>query len=562
MTPIYRTKDQEHAFRQIEDVHNYSKLNRNDSSMDDNCQNASELTLSSNSSNQDEDDDEEDDENRYEKEMVFKKKEKGELENENTNATRSSLLATPNQEKYKNLKLTEPHGPFMENERQTSPPEHHARRPMNAFLIFCKRHRCIVKDKYKNYENRAITKILGEWWASLDQNDKKCYVNLAKQNKDAFFSANPNFKWYKLPAPSLRSLNTRPGNVEREDDQCELDIPSRNSSSFKDIPPCGTPTNEVKNVSYFRLADETQMGELNNLMYANSTSGSKNKTVQKPLCAESLFITTGCKLKSSTTNELALNSKRLHSDNSSSNSDDECTPKKLVRSCKGKKYQEFINSGQITAVHSKNPISSRCADNNPFVLMRFDDSNKVTGSLRNDLFLPKADESPWVMSHYKDSDEFNKEQYGFVSFDLEEKINKLPAQSLEIYLQRKKTTKRKKKINSKKHSSILQPMIKEELLKETSQCLLDHKQKTALKVKELMVGSQKRKARKESITRRDISSIQNDVQVLLNNNYSLATSAIEVGRDSSSQLFSVNNQDPTSDLLILAEAAAHRTETA
>ena len=33
-------------------------------------------------------------------------------------------------------------------------PDHHARRPMNAFLIFCKRHRAIVKERYKNLENR------------------------------------------------------------------------------------------------------------------------------------------------------------------------------------------------------------------------------------------------------------------------------------------------------------------------------------------------------------------------------------------------------------------------
>lgn len=31
---------------------------------------------------------------------------------------------------------------------------HHARRPMNAFLIFCKRHRSIVKERYKTLENR------------------------------------------------------------------------------------------------------------------------------------------------------------------------------------------------------------------------------------------------------------------------------------------------------------------------------------------------------------------------------------------------------------------------
>lgn len=33
-------------------------------------------------------------------------------------------------------------------------PDHHARRPMNAFLIFCKRHRSIVREKYPNLENR------------------------------------------------------------------------------------------------------------------------------------------------------------------------------------------------------------------------------------------------------------------------------------------------------------------------------------------------------------------------------------------------------------------------
>lgn len=35
-------------------------------------------------------------------------------------------------------------------------PAHHARRPMNAFLIFCKRHRSVVRDKYPNLENRYV----------------------------------------------------------------------------------------------------------------------------------------------------------------------------------------------------------------------------------------------------------------------------------------------------------------------------------------------------------------------------------------------------------------------
>lgn len=59
-------------------------------------------------------------------------------------------------------------------------PDHHARRPMNAFLIFCKRHRSIVRDRHPNLENRSITKILGDWWANLDKEEKNCYTELAK----------------------------------------------------------------------------------------------------------------------------------------------------------------------------------------------------------------------------------------------------------------------------------------------------------------------------------------------------------------------------------------------
>lgn len=89
-------------------------------------------------------------------------------------------------------------------------PLHHARRPMNAFLIFCKKHRPVVRRKFLSLENRAVTKILGEWWALLEVGEKEAYTTLAREYKDAFFNANPNFKWYKLPAPPLRTLHTRP----------------------------------------------------------------------------------------------------------------------------------------------------------------------------------------------------------------------------------------------------------------------------------------------------------------------------------------------------------------
>lgn len=67
-----------------------------------------------------------------------------------------------------------------EKEEETSP-SHHARRPMNAFLIFCKKHRPIVRERFPNLENRGVTRILGEWWALLDEKDKAPYTGLAKE---------------------------------------------------------------------------------------------------------------------------------------------------------------------------------------------------------------------------------------------------------------------------------------------------------------------------------------------------------------------------------------------
>lgn len=60
-------------------------------------------------------------------------------------------------------------------------PPHHARRPMNAFLIFCKRHRAVVRQRYPHLENRSVTKILGEWWANIEPAEKASYTELAKQ---------------------------------------------------------------------------------------------------------------------------------------------------------------------------------------------------------------------------------------------------------------------------------------------------------------------------------------------------------------------------------------------
>lgn len=69
------------------------------------------------------------------------------------------------------------------------------RRPMNAFMIFSKRHRALVHQRHPNQDNRTVSKILGEWWYALDPDQKQKYHELASEVKEAHFKAHPEWKW-------------------------------------------------------------------------------------------------------------------------------------------------------------------------------------------------------------------------------------------------------------------------------------------------------------------------------------------------------------------------------
>lgn len=69
------------------------------------------------------------------------------------------------------------------------------RRPMNAFMIFAKRHRALVHEYYPKYDNRTVSKILSEWWYSLKPDFKQKYNDLAMEIKYAHFRTYPGWKW-------------------------------------------------------------------------------------------------------------------------------------------------------------------------------------------------------------------------------------------------------------------------------------------------------------------------------------------------------------------------------
>lgn len=54
------------------------------------------------------------------------------------------------------------------------------RRPMNAFLIFCKLHRSSIRARNPSMDNRDVTRALGDLWANLDD-EKIVYIKMAQQ---------------------------------------------------------------------------------------------------------------------------------------------------------------------------------------------------------------------------------------------------------------------------------------------------------------------------------------------------------------------------------------------
>uniref|UniRef100_A0A182N6W2 HMG box domain-containing protein n=1 Tax=Anopheles dirus TaxID=7168 RepID=A0A182N6W2_9DIPT len=80
---------------------------------------------------------------------------------------------------------------------EKQPRSESSKRTMNAFLMFCKKHRPLVSQHYATKENRSITKILGSWWGQLDAEKKKPYEMLAQEHRTKVKAANPNVRWCK-----------------------------------------------------------------------------------------------------------------------------------------------------------------------------------------------------------------------------------------------------------------------------------------------------------------------------------------------------------------------------
>ncbi|XP_067896986.1 HMG box transcription factor BBX isoform X2 [Heterodontus francisci] len=139
--------------------------------------------------------------------------------------------------------------------------EQRARRPMNAFLLFCKRHRSLVRQQHPRLDNRGATKILADWWSVLDPKEKQKYTDLAKEYKDAFLKANPGYKWCPTTNKPLKSPSPTVTTRKKL-----WTFPTESAKEFP-ITKRVVKTEEMPQIN-FAMADPTQMGGLSMLLLA------------------------------------------------------------------------------------------------------------------------------------------------------------------------------------------------------------------------------------------------------------------------------------------------------
>lgn len=68
-------------------------------------------------------------------------------------------------------------------------------RPMNSFMCFGKEYRKKIQQQHPNLDNKGVSKLLGQQWASLSDDERQVYVdqasNLAEEHKRLY----PNWKF-------------------------------------------------------------------------------------------------------------------------------------------------------------------------------------------------------------------------------------------------------------------------------------------------------------------------------------------------------------------------------
>lgn len=138
------------------------------------------------------------------------------INNSNPNISNNSISNLSNNTNHHSLLQQQP-SHQQNNQNSQNQQDGHIRRPMNAFILFSKKHRALVHKHHPNSDNRSVSKILGLWWYNLEQSEKKKYKDMAFKVKEAHFKRHPEWKWCSKSqaSPSASTTGTVIGKRER-----------------------------------------------------------------------------------------------------------------------------------------------------------------------------------------------------------------------------------------------------------------------------------------------------------------------------------------------------------
>ncbi|CAE1278406.1 BBX [Acanthosepion pharaonis] len=312
---------------------------------------------------------------------------------------------------------------------------------MNSFFIFCKRHRSMVRDYHHNLDNRSISRILGELWATLDPKQKQQYTATAKQYKDAFLKANPDYKWHNNDKSHLMSTNNYALNQELTD-------PDKNNEK-NSSPSTSSPTHTSKD------GNESDGSK----SHQSDASGDVNWTKISGFdnCRQADYIY-----------------REVH-----------VPTRKSKRTNKGAIYKNLIATGALPASRE------RLAEIQTIYNVNSDDGSEIKETPFHEQPIRR------IKRTASESDTHPDKRYKTGDFDLDAKIATLPACSMDVLEKNRKNVTRPK--SSPENSRRSSGGISTHVMK--TDMLLAPPRRQRHPVSSPIIGSRKRKQSKDSIMR-------------------------------------------------------------
>jgi len=83
--------------------------------------------------------------------------------------------------------------------------EHHIKRPANSFMIWAQTYRKKVFEDNTTLNNAEISKLLGQQWKTLSNEEKQIYKDKAEQVKEEHKIQFPNYKY--RPEKKIETIN-------------------------------------------------------------------------------------------------------------------------------------------------------------------------------------------------------------------------------------------------------------------------------------------------------------------------------------------------------------------